>query len=259
MKKILIIILVFIVISVLLLIKVKIDENESYLKHIYSHRGASSKEIEHTIKAYDLAIEYGSKYIEQDIVISKDGTLFVSHDLSAKRITGINKLYENLTDSEIKKLKTKDKQNILKLEEVFKKYKKDINYVIELKDKKGTKELIRLIKKYKLEKKVIVQCFHKDVLKDIKKEYPKMPTLYLIEKQDIFEEGLNITYVDIISINKNLMTKKNVEKAHKYKKEINVWTLDSEEEIKKAIMLNVDSYFTNYTDRAIKLEKKYRK
>ena len=51
---------------------------------VYSHRGASGEEIEHTVAAYDLAILYGSKYIEQDLVTSRDNTLYVSHDLSAK-------------------------------------------------------------------------------------------------------------------------------------------------------------------------------
>ena len=56
--------------------------------HVYSHRGASSDEIKHTFAAYDKAIAQGSHNIEQDLVISADGTLYISHDLTSNRIAG---------------------------------------------------------------------------------------------------------------------------------------------------------------------------
>lgn len=35
--------------------------------YVILHRGASGEEIEHTFKAYDLALNYGTKYIEQEL------------------------------------------------------------------------------------------------------------------------------------------------------------------------------------------------
>lgn len=256
-NKIIIIVIIFLILSIPIGIKFK--NNNSYLEHVYSHRGASGEEIEHTIKAYDLAIKYGSKYIEQDIVSSKEKTLFVSHDLSAKRITNIDKLYKNMTDQEINKLRTKDNQKILKLEDVFKKYNKyNIKYVIELKDSNDTTEFIKLIKKYKNHKKIIVQCNNKNTLKRIKKVFPKIITLYLAKDQNDFNNSLNIFYINILSLEKKYMNKNNLNKAHKHNKKFNIWTLNTTEEIKNAIDIGIDSYFTNYTKKAIKLEKKYR-
>lgn len=74
---------------------------ERSAEHVYSHRGASGEEIEHSIAAYDLALLYGSKYIEQDVVLSADGTLWISHDRNAKRITGMDARYSDLTDEQI--------------------------------------------------------------------------------------------------------------------------------------------------------------
>lgn len=102
---------------------------------IISHRGASGEEIEHSFSAYDLAIAYGGKYIEQDVVTSKDGTLYVSHDDNAKRLTGVNKNYNEMTDVEISKLRLENKENIHSLEDVFKRYGKTTNYVIETKQR----------------------------------------------------------------------------------------------------------------------------
>ncbi|WCL52752.1 glycerophosphodiester phosphodiesterase family protein [Gimibacter soli] len=47
---------------------------------IIAHRGASGYLPEHTLAAYDLAIEQGADYIEPDLVMTKDGHLVVRHD-----------------------------------------------------------------------------------------------------------------------------------------------------------------------------------
>ncbi|MEL6686523.1 MAG: glycerophosphodiester phosphodiesterase family protein [Pseudomonadota bacterium] len=47
---------------------------------VIAHRGASGYLPEHTLEAYDLAIEMGADFIEPDLVITKDGELVVRHD-----------------------------------------------------------------------------------------------------------------------------------------------------------------------------------
>ena len=42
-----------------------------------AHRGASADAPEHTIAAYDLALEQGADYLEQDLQLTKDGALVV--------------------------------------------------------------------------------------------------------------------------------------------------------------------------------------
>ncbi|MGI8858685.1 MAG: glycerophosphodiester phosphodiesterase family protein, partial [Rubrobacteraceae bacterium] len=44
------------------------------------HRGASGYAPEHTIPAYDLALQMGADYIEQDLQLTKDGVLVAMHD-----------------------------------------------------------------------------------------------------------------------------------------------------------------------------------
>lgn len=235
------------------------EKNMQAEEHVYSHRGASGEEIEHTLAAYDLAVLYGSKYIEQDIVISKDGTLYVSHDQNAKRITGVDALYSDMTDEEIATLSTEDEQKILKLEEVFKRYGASFTYVIELKTEgKTVDKFIEIVELYGKEDQIILQCFNAQVLQEIEKVYPDMPKMYLVSKQENFEAGLELEYVDILSVSKKIMNQENCALAHKKGKLFNVFTLNTTEEIKSAIELGVDSYFTNYTAKAIALEKEYR-
>lgn len=229
--------------------------------HVISHRGASGEEIEHTFKAYDLALEYGTKYIEQDLVTSKDGTLYVSHDENAERLTGVDKNYKDMTDDEIGKLRTDDDQYILKLEDVFKKYEDSTYYAIELKEKDNSgaiKPFENLVEKYDLEDNIIVQARNKEALEPLEDTFPEMPKLILVNTDEELDNGLKQEYVDIIGANSDLMNKKNVKKVHDNNKELSVFTLDSSEEIKEAIDLNVDSYFTNYTAKALTIEENYR-
>lgn len=52
---------------------------------VIAHRGASAVAPEHTIAAYDLAIQQGADYIELDVQRSTDGTLVVIHDATLDR------------------------------------------------------------------------------------------------------------------------------------------------------------------------------
>jgi glycerophosphoryl diester phosphodiesterase len=53
------------------------------------------------------------------------------------------------------------------------------------------------------------------------------------------------------------MTEGNCQTAHENGKMFSAWTLDSEEEIKSAIDMGVDTYFTNDTPLALSLEREY--
>jgi glycerophosphoryl diester phosphodiesterase len=47
---------------------------------VIAHRGASGSRPEHTLAAYELAIEQGADFIEPDLVVSRDGVLLVRHE-----------------------------------------------------------------------------------------------------------------------------------------------------------------------------------
>jgi glycerophosphoryl diester phosphodiesterase len=47
---------------------------------IIAHRGASGERPEHTLAAYELAIDQGADFIEPDLVITKDGVLVARHE-----------------------------------------------------------------------------------------------------------------------------------------------------------------------------------
>lgn len=261
-KKLIYISIIFLLLIILIIVSITTFfklTSKSYNEHVFSHRGASGEEIEHTLAAYDLAIMYGSKYIEPDVVTSKDNTLFISHDPSAKKITGHDQLYKDMTDKEIKRLTTENGESILSLDELFSHYGKSVNYVVELKENDNQVELFKeVVDKHNIDSNVIVQASTVSALEKINIYYPSMKKLLLVGTVEQIESNLNNPAVDIFGMYKPLMTEDNITQIHNHNKKANVWTLNSSKEIIEAINLNVDSYFTNFTGKALLLEKKYR-
>lgn len=228
-------------------------------QHVYSHRG-SAGDNEHSFKAYDDAIAAGSIYIEQDLVLSQDGVLFVAHDLSAEPMTGTSKLYSSMSAEEIDGLKTKAGDKVLRMSEVFDKYGTSVNYVIELKayeDSRMIDSFKELVDKYGYQDRIIVQCEDIHPLRKLEDIYPDMTKLYVCRSQWGFDTSINEPYIDIISVKEWLMTEERCKIVHDKGKMFSAWTLDSEESIRKAIDMGVDTYFTNDTPLALSIEKDY--
>lgn len=240
----------------------KKTEDEKIASHVYSHRGSEGPE-EHSFKAYDAAIEAGSMYIEPDVVISSDGVLYVSHDLNAVTMTGYNGMYEYISSETVDGLTTEAGNKILRLSEVFDHYGRDINYVIELRDNSDKCLLAfeQLVDDTGLSDVITVQSMKAETLEILDKKYPDMPKLFVCWNQGDFDYVLDKPYVDIISVRSTvetgIFTESNCKAAHDAGKKFSAWTLDTEDEIKKAIDMGVDTYFTNDTPLALRLEKEY--
>jgi glycerophosphoryl diester phosphodiesterase len=56
---------------------------------IIAHRGASGERPEHTLAAYDRAIEQGADYVEPDLVLTKDGVLVARHENEISETTDV--------------------------------------------------------------------------------------------------------------------------------------------------------------------------
>lgn len=66
-----------------------IPRMESRPPIIIAHRGASGYRPEHTLAAYELAIEMGADFIEPDLVITKDGVLIARHENEISETTDV--------------------------------------------------------------------------------------------------------------------------------------------------------------------------
>ena len=76
-------------------------------KTLVAHRGASAYAPEHTLAAYQLAIEQGADYVEQDLAVTKDGVLICLHDASLERTTDVEQLFPNRVSTQTIEGKTR--------------------------------------------------------------------------------------------------------------------------------------------------------
>src|SRR5262249_19245892 len=60
-------------------------------------RGASGLAPEHTLASYQLAIEQGADFVEQDLQITKDGRLVCIHDPELSRTTNVKEVFPDRT------------------------------------------------------------------------------------------------------------------------------------------------------------------
>src|SRR5689334_25368826 len=62
-------------------------------KLLVAHRGASAYAPEHTLAAYQLAMQQGADYVEQDLTLTRDGVLICLHDDTLERTTDVEERF----------------------------------------------------------------------------------------------------------------------------------------------------------------------
>jgi glycerophosphoryl diester phosphodiesterase len=157
---------------------------------LIAHRGAPSGNPEHSLASYRRVVSQGSIFLEADVVPSKDGVLFVTHDNNLKRTTGRNITITKNKAKRLDKVKLKNGEKLLRLSELFDAFGKDVFYVIETKSayvpdgrsRVMDKKLVRLIGKYGLARRVMIQSQSMDSLRTIHAKLKSAPYMYITEK-----------------------------------------------------------------------------
>lgn len=248
-----------------------------------AHRGASGYAPEHTIASYDLALEMGADYIEQDLQLTSDGVLVCLHDDTldrtargpAENCTGpvntktlaqvkscdvgswFNDAFPSLARPDYVGLQ------IPTLEEVFQRYGKRVNYYIETKSPDSAdhmeERLLAMMDKYKLRKpsakswQVLIQSFS---AASLQKMHGLDPTLPLIQLVSVFPgsppladqlDAIAGYAVGVGSLPVAMTTV--VPLAHARCLDVHPWTVDGQATMTTLISQGVDGMFTNVADK----------
>jgi glycerophosphoryl diester phosphodiesterase len=189
-------------------------------KALVAHRGASAYAPEHTLASYRLAMEQRADYVEQDLAVTKDLVLICLHDESLERTTNVEALFPDraVTDpatgrkqwlavdftlAEIKQLDAGSwfdprfaDERIPTWEEAVAAVGTAAGLYPELKTPalyraRGidqTKLFVESVKRLGLHTRppgsLIVQSFDDQPLRDIAREIPVLPRVFLIDNRD---------------------------------------------------------------------------
>jgi glycerophosphoryl diester phosphodiesterase len=226
---------------------------------VYAHRGSAGDD-ELSFAAYDKAVEAGAGYIEADMVVSADGTVYVAHEDESKPMTGYDGYFSGMSDSQIDSLTTRSGNKVLKLTDLFDKYGDSVTYIVDIKYNapRNAEAFVKTVKEYGNEKNVVAASFLPKALSAVEEELPDMTKIYLCSDQGTFNAGLGYSFADILCVPADIMNADNLKAAHDNSKQFSAWTLNTEEEIKNAIELGVDAYFTDDSALAVRLEEENR-
>jgi glycerophosphoryl diester phosphodiesterase len=251
------------------------------------HRGASGLAPEHTFASYDLALDLGADYIEQDLQQTKDGVLVVMHDKTLNRTAtapeGVPARYcrgpvSKRTLEQIKQCDVGSWFNeeypeyaspeyvglqIPTLEEVFQRYGTTVNYYIETKNPDAApgmeEELLRLMNKYSLTQpaidnwQVLIQSFSPESLQKIHALNPDLPLiqLYFAGSSKAIQRDLDAasTYAVGIGPYKKDVDADLIAAAHERCLAVHPYRVNETAEMEELISLGVDGMFTNFPDR----------
>ena len=225
-----------------------------------AHKGASGNFIGNTMESFSLGISMGADIIEMDIRLCKSGNLVVYHDLFYK-----GKLIDDMTKDEC------IDNDILMLDNVLNRYSHRTSIYLDLKtpfvyDKEQINLYISKIvemmincKKNNLfnERRIILASFDHFLIKHLKSVLnlhninPKFGLIFYSNPINFF--NYDNTLCDFIIQSINSMNKPFLKYTHFYNMKYLVYTVNSEEMMKKLIEIKVDGIITDYPDKLSKL------
>ena len=247
------------------------------------HRGASGYAPEHTIPSYDLALQLGADYIEQDLQMTRDGVLVVLHDdildrtargqgrdctgpVISRTLAQINTCDVGSWFNEVYPQYARDEYvglRICTLEEVFQRYGSGANYYIETKNPEVApgmeEELLRLMDEYGLRRpaasgwQVLIQSFSPASLQKIHALDPSLPLIQLYDEEssEAIRASLDTARAYAVGVGpyKGDVDAQLVEAAHARCLHVHPYTVNEEQEMEALIEVGVDGMFTNFPDR----------
>jgi glycerophosphoryl diester phosphodiesterase len=242
---------------------------------VIAHRGFSGQAPENTLASFKKAIESGSDMIELDVRLSKDGQVVVVHDNTIDKTTnGRGKV----ADYTLKELKQFDAgswfapqfsgEQIPTLKEVLESAKGRILVNIEIKNESlgqyAVTDLadraLREVKKAEMADRVIFSSFYPSALARIKERDPRIWVALLYNRSwNYLPEITRGNPFSILNLRNSYLTKDKIAKIHREGMRVNVYTVNSEEEMEQFVGWGIDGIITNHPDRLIKiLQKKFK-
>lgn len=249
---------------------------------VIAHRGASAYAPDHTLAAYEMAVQMDADYIELDLQLTKDGKLVALHD-AVISFQDADRTVADITFDELKLYSPGEEFNlenpryasvayddlrVVGLDDILQHFGNTVNYYIEIKSPNSypciESELLHQLREHGLldtdadMPKVIIQSFDEDSLKKVFAMEPTIPLikLYSFDKNAHVskkELGELVKYASGIGVNGEKVTKKLVESLHNKGLDVHAFTVNDEKLIRTLMSRGVDGVFTDKPDIAVRL------
>ncbi len=228
---------------------------------LLGHRGAKNYAPENTLAAFTLALEQGADGVELDAKLSADGHVVVHHDASVDRTTDGKGRVSKLSLAALRELDAgsffSEKfrgEKIPSLGEVFEAIGKRAFINVELTNYSTPRDelvpkVCELVRKHGLQKRILFSSFFAGNLKKAAALLPEASRalLALGGWKGIWARSFGFTFGDYYALHPYLtdVTAQEVQRVHRLKRAINVWTVNKEDDIRRLLGWGVDGIITD--------------
>ncbi len=236
---------------------------------LFAHRGASAHAPENTLAAFELALAQGADGIELDVKLSADGHVVVIHDPTIDRTTGAHGRVKDLSLAELRGLNAGSfysanfsTEKIPMLEEVFEALGKKIFINVELTNYNTPRDhlvesVCMLVKKFNVQKHVMFSSFYASNLSKARSYLPEVPCGLLAFNGLLgaWARSFGFAFGKYAALHPYLkdVTPQQVQRVHRLKGRVHVWTVNAEEDMRRLFGWGVDAIFTDDPQLAVRV------
>lgn len=240
---------------------------------IFAHRGASALAPENTLAAFQKALDLGASAIELDVQLTRDGKLIVIHDGTVDRTTGSSGKVSQMTLQALQELDAGTVfsedfrgEKLPSLADVFDAFGKKLFINIELKNYERPTDALPfkaadLVREHGLQDWVMFSSFNPLSLIRTRRVLPTVPVGMLAEGGSAggWARGWIGRRVSPKLIHPCLQdaTQEFIAHQHDLGRRVNVWTVNSEQDMERLASYGVDGIFTDDPAKALRLMKPY--
>jgi len=229
----------------------------------FAHRGFSGAYPENTMLAFEKAIEIGAEGIEFDVHLTSDGVPVIMHDENTVRTTGRDALIKDMTLDEFRSLDAAHSRpgewgalSPSTLREYFEMTDgKEIETNIELKTgvfeyPNIERKVLALMDEFGRRESVIISSFNHYSVMRFKELAPDVRVGFLEEswliKPGAYTRARGAEYFHPFF---NLLNHESLTDLRENGIGINAWTINEEDDMRKAIAMQLNSAIGNWPDR----------
>ena len=231
---------------------------------VYAHRGASGYAVENTLEAFEKARKQKADGIELDVQLSADGVLFVFHDVSLQRLTGVRKSIHECKAEDIKGFRLGRRffrrftgKRIPTLEEVLNwaiEYNMPLNLEIKETLLDDVMPFIQLLKRYRLPAGSHVSSFHQQLLHTVKLYAPHIETAIIVTRKFEWDHLQQLNYIDAVHAHKRYYKERFLKVCEAARKPMRFYSIDGSERFLSSPDPIVVGWITDYPDRIVKIQ-----
>lgn len=236
---------------------------EGNIPRIFAHRGVHGEGIpENSASAFRAATAAGVRYIETDVVGSKDGIAMVCHDRDLARMTRLSGKVRHYTAAELSGIDIGG-EGFITMSEALGLFP-TVRFNIDVKDDAAITGLIEAIREHDAANRVLVTSFAASRRLAVCDVFPGIATsasttdflrIYVRARWGL---PTPLPRVDALQIPRQVngmrtVSSQLVRNYHDLGFEVHVWTVNEESEMRELLSLGVDGIITDRADLALRV------